>query len=77
LYTGGLKIHTTLDLDMQRYAEEAISNTLTEPQDPQAALVSMTPSGALRAFVGGTDYTSVKKARGFNYASSLPGRQAG
>ena len=77
LYTGGLKIHTTLDLDMQRYAEEAISGTLTEPHDPQAALVSMTPSGALRAFVGGTNYTSVKKARGFNYASSLPGRQAG
>ena len=77
LYTGGLKIHTTLDLDMQHYAEEAISGTLTEPHDPQAALVSMTPSGALRAFVGGTNYTSVKKARGFNYASSLPGRQAG
>ena len=77
LYTGGLKIHTTLDLDMQRYAEEAVSSTLTERSDPEAALVSMTPSGAVRAMVGGKRYMNVRAARGFNYATSYPGRQAG
>jgi penicillin-binding protein 1A len=77
LYTGGLEIHTTLDLDMQNMAEEAVSSVLTEPTDPQASLVSMTPRGEVRAFVGGKAYTNVKKARGFNYAVDPPGHQAG
>ncbi|MDQ3951745.1 MAG: transglycosylase domain-containing protein [Actinomycetota bacterium] len=76
LYTGGLKIHTTLDLEMQRYAEEAVAATLTEPEEPQAALVSMTPSGQVRALVGGRDFRDVKKARGFNFATDV-GRQPG
>ena len=77
LYTGGLEIHTTLDLDMQNMAEEAVSSVLTEPTDPQASLVSMTPKGEVRAFVGGKAYTNVRKARGFNYAVDPPGHQAG
>ncbi|MBA3431612.1 MAG: transglycosylase domain-containing protein [Actinobacteria bacterium] len=77
LYTCGLKIHTTLDLDMQAMAEETISSTLTQPNDPEASLVSMTPGGAIRAFVGGRDFMNVRQARGFNYATSYPGRQAG
>jgi penicillin-binding protein 1A len=77
LYTCGLKIHTTLDLEMQELAEDTIASTLTQPRDPEAALVSMTPTGAIRAFVGGRDFTSVRQARGFNYAASYPGRQAG
>ncbi|HEX2125345.1 MAG TPA: transglycosylase domain-containing protein [Thermoleophilaceae bacterium] len=76
LYTGGLKIHTTLDLDMQRYAEEAVAATLTEPTEPQAALVSMTPGGQIRALVGGRDFHDVKTARGFNFATDV-GRQPG
>ncbi|MDQ4024125.1 MAG: transglycosylase domain-containing protein [Actinomycetota bacterium] len=76
LYTGGLKIYTTLDLEMQEYAEDAVAATLTSPDEPQAAVVSMTPGGQVRAFVGGRDFENVKKARGFNYASDV-GRQAG
>lgn len=77
LYTRGLKIHTTLDLTMQDQAEAAIEEILTEKNDPQAAVVSMTPKGEVRAFVGGRDFTNIKKARGFNYASDPPGRQPG
>ena len=77
LYTGGLKIHTTLDLTMQDQAETAIESVLTERNDPEAALVSMTPRGEVRAFVGGRDFTNVRKARGFNYATDPPGRHAG
>lgn len=77
LYTCGLKIHTTLDLDMQEQAEQAVATVLTDPAGPQAALVSMTPSGAVRALVGGRDFTNVRRARGFNFATSRPGRQAG
>jgi penicillin-binding protein 1A len=69
LYTCGMKIYTTLDLKMQRAAEEAVRSHLDDPEDPQAALVSMTPGGEVKAFVGGRAYTSVKSARGFNYAS--------
>ena len=77
LYTRGFKIYTTLDLSMQRAAEEAVASNLTEPTDPQAALVSMTPAGEVRAMVGGRDFNNTRKARGFSYATSLPGRQPG
>jgi penicillin-binding protein 1A len=77
LYTGGLEIHTTLNMEMQELAEDAVAGILTEKEDPQAALVSMTPRGEIRAFVGGRDFDNIKKARGFNYASDYPGRQAG
>ena len=76
LYRCGLKIHTTLDMEMQREAEGAIREVLTEEEDPQAALVSMTPNGEVRALVGGRDFTATEKARGFNYATDSK-RQAG
>ena len=63
-------------MEMQQAAEDTIAATLTEPEDPQAALVSMTPNGAIKAFVGGRDFDNVKKARGFNYVSDNY-RQAG
>lgn len=77
LYTRGLKIYTTLDLELQDAAEDAIDAVLTEPNDPEAALVSMTPDGEVRAFIGGRDFTNVANARGFNYAADFPGRHAG
>ena len=77
LYTCGLRIHTTLDLEMQTEAENAISSILTEPEDPPAALVSMTPQGHVRALVGGKHVNSLRKSRQFNYATSYPGRQPG
>ena len=77
LYTCGLKIYTSLDLNLQHSAENAVASTLTEPTDPQAALVSLTPNGQVRAFVGGKRFTSVKKAAGFDYASDPPGRFPG
>ena len=77
LYTCGLKIHTTINMTMQRQAESAVSAILTDRKnDPPAAVVSMTPEGYVRAMVGGKHYTDLKKARGFNYAVD-EGRQAG
>ncbi|MDQ4096081.1 MAG: transglycosylase domain-containing protein [Actinomycetota bacterium] len=76
LYTCGLKVHTTLDLDAQGAAEDALEMTHQDGW-PQAALVSMTPKGEIRAMVGGKDFTSVRAARGFNYATTAPGRQPG
>lgn len=75
-YTCGLKIYTTLDLEAQQAAEDALAMT-RQPGWPQAALVSMTPAGEVRAMVGGKKPESVKSARGFNYATTSPGRQPG
>ncbi len=54
-YYGGLKIKTTLDLDMQKAAEQAISSEL--PADsglPSASLVAIdNKTGEVRAMVGG------------------------
>jgi 1A family penicillin-binding protein len=63
IYTGGLKVETTLDLRMQRQAERSLArglprllkdqNGLTQPQ---GALIAIDPvNGGIRALVGGTD----------------------
>jgi penicillin-binding protein 1A len=77
LYTGGFKIYTSIDMDMQQAAEDAVAASLGAPGMPEAGLVSMTTDGQVRAMVGGKDFDSVKKARGFNYATDFPGRQPG
>jgi penicillin-binding protein 1A len=51
-----LDVWTTLDLRMQKAADDSIrANT---PKDLQGALVSMENDGAVRAMVGGTDYVT-------------------
>lgn len=57
-------VETTLDLNLQRFAEQAVADGLarrlkgkTSGDWPsQAALIAMTPDGAVRAMVGGRDY---------------------
>jgi penicillin-binding protein 1A len=57
---GGLRVQTTLDLGLQRVAEQAISRWLGNPMGPQAALVAIdNDTGEIRAMVGGTDYSKV------------------
>jgi penicillin-binding protein 1A len=58
---GGLRVQTTIDLGMQRRAQEAISKWLGDPPlGPQAALVAINnKTGEVRAMVGGTDYNQV------------------
>ena len=56
VYKGGLKIYTTLDLDLQEAAEEAVKDVKTE-----CGLVSLDPnSGAVLALVGGKDFEKSK-----------------
>jgi penicillin-binding protein 1A len=48
--SGGLKVYTTIRPRYQRFAEKAIRDTLDEPDDPAAALISISPrTGAIRA----------------------------
>ncbi|NLY30778.1 MAG: penicillin-binding protein 1A [Firmicutes bacterium] len=61
VYGGGLKVYTTLDLNMQRTAEETLLNSLPNGrvdrnglQQPQGALVAIDPrNGHIKAMVGG------------------------
>jgi penicillin-binding protein 1A len=50
---GGLRIHTTLDPDLQHAAVEESERVLSGAEDPAAAVVTVEPqSGAIRALAG-------------------------
>lgn len=88
VYEGGLKVYTTIDLDIQRAAEAEVARSLAEIErrqlkrvtqaqpsaDPlQAALVALDPTtGEVRAMVGGRNFDSSR----FNRATQAR-RQAG
>ena len=56
LWRGGLKIYTTLDLKMQKAAEDALVSYLKK-NDFQGALLAMDPhTGFIKAMVGGRDF---------------------
>ncbi len=56
-FDGGLKVKTTLDLELQRAGEQAVNNYLSNPEGPSAALVAIENStGEVRAMVGGRNY---------------------
>jgi penicillin-binding protein 1A len=58
-FDGGLKIKTTLDLGLQRAAEQAIAGYLANPSGPTASLVAIENStGEVRAMVGGRSYSA-------------------
>jgi penicillin-binding protein 1A len=72
-----LTARVTVDLDMQRAAQEALVNTLraadTRRGQPfSGALVAMDPDGAVRAVVGGIDYGESQFNRATN-ARRQPG----
>lgn len=59
--TGGLKVYTTLDLEKQKYAEEAVAVNVDKNKSKynasNAGLVAMDPkTGQLLAMVGSRDY---------------------
>ena len=57
VFGGGLEVTTTIDLDLQTSAREAIQAVLDDPDGPAAALVAIDPrTGAVRAMFGGTNF---------------------
>jgi len=57
VFGGGLEVTTTIDLDLQDRARDAIQKVLTQPGGPAAALVAIDPrTGAVRAMFGGTNF---------------------
>lgn len=66
--TGGLKVYTTIDPRLQRFALDAIKRTLPYPTDPAAAIVSINPTnGAIRAM---TELSPGNPRNQVNFASS-------
>jgi penicillin-binding protein 1A len=66
-FDGGLKIKTTLDIDLQHAAEHAVDGYLESPEGPTASLVAIENStGEVRAMVGGRDYSTTP----FNLATN-------
>ncbi|HEY5342768.1 MAG TPA: transglycosylase domain-containing protein [Solirubrobacteraceae bacterium] len=56
-FGGGLRIKTTLDLELQHAAEHAVDAYLENPEGPSASLVAIENStGEVRAMVGGRNY---------------------
>lgn len=71
---GNIIVETTLDLDMQRQAEEAVMGVLGAPgrEALQVAMLAMTPDGALRAMIGGRE-----NAQGLFNRATVARRQPG
>jgi penicillin-binding protein 1A len=65
-FEGGLRVRTTLDLDLQAAAERAIDRSLPGPNGPAVAMVAIdNATGEVRALVNSTDYAE----RPFNLAT--------
>ncbi|HSL11490.1 MAG TPA: transglycosylase domain-containing protein [Actinomycetota bacterium] len=82
LFTGGLRITTTIDPAIQRAAEESIRSVLAYPTDPDAAMTILDPrTGSVKALVGGKDrdYWLDVRAGRVNLATGAggTGRQTG
>ncbi len=73
VFGGGLRVRTTIDLELQRLAREAIQTHLPGESGPAAALVAIDPrDGAVLAMVGGNNFRRSQ----FNLAAQGE-RQAG
>jgi len=78
LYKGGLSVTTTLDLDMQRDAENAVKSVLNQPGDPSAAVIALDPdTGEILAMVGGADFSTSQVNLALGTSGGGSGRQPG
>ncbi len=72
-FRGGLRIYTTIDLNLQHMAENVLARMVKPNSGPDAAIVCIDPrTGYLKAMVGGKNYSASQ----FNLAAQGH-RQAG
>jgi len=58
VFGGGLEVYTSIDLDIQALARDAIDKWLVEKDGPAAALVAIDPrDGRILAMVGGSSFS--------------------
>jgi penicillin-binding protein 1A len=57
VFTGGLRVYTSIEPAAQRAAEDAVASVLPAVTDPECALVALDPrDGRVLAMVGGRDF---------------------
>jgi penicillin-binding protein 1A len=78
LYEGGLRVETTIDLEMQALAEKAVGEVLDQPGDPEAAVVAIRPqTGEVLAMVGGRSWSDSQVNLALGATGGGSGRQPG
>ncbi|MGI8685032.1 MAG: transglycosylase domain-containing protein [Acidimicrobiales bacterium] len=77
LYSGGLRVTTTLDLGMQEQAYDAVYGFLDKAGDPAGALVAVDDQGRVKAMVGGRDWTAADSFAKVNLAVGRDGGGTG
>ena len=82
LETGGWRVITTLDADLQTFAEETVlKRALKNTEDfnaSNAALIALDPrTGDILSMVGSRDYFDTEIPGAYNVATMAPGRQPG
>jgi len=76
---GGLKVTTTLDLDLQNFSQDTVASEVADLKDLNvgngAVLVTRPPTGEILAMVGSKDYFATDEDGNVNVTTSL--RQPG
>jgi len=83
IYRGGLKVYTTIDLDLNAEAQEIAARQVKELEEndhnaSNACVVSIRPNtGEILAMVGSIDYWDRENDGNVNVCTADPGRQPG
>ncbi len=77
VYGGGLRVYTSLDMEMQATAYRAVTGILDQPDDPAGSLVTVDELGHIKAMVGGTDFANSEVNLALGAAGGGSGRQPG
>ncbi|HEY85378.1 MAG TPA: penicillin-binding protein, partial [Chloroflexi bacterium] len=83
IYRGGLKVYTTLDLDLNDEAQKIAAEQIEKLQEGEhnasnACVVSIRPkTGEILAMVGSIDYWDEENDGNVNVCTANPGRQPG
>jgi penicillin-binding protein 1A len=73
----GLRVHTSLNPDLQRQAYDAVYGLLDQPGDPSGSLVAIDQDGQVVAMVGGRDWTQSQVNLAVGEQGGGSGRQGG
>ena len=78
VYTGGLRVYTTLDHDLQRAAFNTVTEELNPAAgDPSASIVAVDGTGHVVAMMGGTDFRTSEVNLALGRDGGGSGRQPG
>ena len=77
VFAGGLRVTTTLDLEVQRSSFAAASGVTSRAGAPEVAVVVLDDQGHIRAMVGGSDFSQSQVNLATGVAGGGGGRQPG